>query len=366
MKKDVTNGITFMQFIFIIHGSQVGFGILSLPKELADKAGTDGWISLIVGWFMSVIASIIIVLILRKYPNDTLPDLLIRLFGKIIGRILIIPVIFYFALFVWTILITAMLFIKQWFLPMTQDYIIMILLLTPGFLIASKSIRILGRYCELIFYMMIVLFLIFLIPVRDSHWIHLLPLFKEGWIPIYHGVSASIYSFLGFEIIFFVYPFLQKKHLAIRGVVIANTISLLLYLEVTLICFAFFSPDGIMDYNQPVLNLLKVIEFHFLERIDMLFLAFYLFEISATWLTSTFGTILSMGLLFGKKKPAFYASFFFLLIVVLVFLIHPSWNQNRQWMQLCAKAGIVFGYMFPVLLYLYVLIYNRLRRSESL
>ncbi|QJD85575.1 GerAB/ArcD/ProY family transporter [Cohnella herbarum] len=366
MKKDAKSGITFMQFIFIIHGSQLGTGIFSLPKDLAEHAGTDGWISLILGWSLSVIASIVIVLIFRKFPNDTLPELMIRLFGKIIGKVLIVPVIFYFAFFVWTILTSAMMFIKQWFLPMTPDFVVMLLLIAPGFLVARKSLRILGRYCELVFYIMMVMFFLFLFPIGDSHWIHLLPILKEGWFPVFQGVSSSVYSFLGFEIVFFIYPYLQKKQMAIRGVVIANTITLLYYLEVTLICFAFFSPDGITEYNQPVFNLLKIIDFDFLERIDMLFLAIYLFEVSTTWLPFTFGTLLSLGLLFGTKNTAPSASVLFLLIVVLVFFIHPSWNQNAEWMLFIGTAGIGFAYVFPVFLYLYVLVFNRLRRSESL
>ncbi len=355
-----------MQYIFIIHGSQVGTGVFSLPRILADKAGTDGWISLFLGWGLSVIASILIVLIFRKYPNDTLPELMIRLFGKIVGKILILPVIFYFAFFVWTILTSAMLFIKQWFLPMTPDYVVMFLLIAPGYLVASRSLRILGRYCELVFYMMILMFFLFLFPLGDSHWVHLLPIMKEGWLPIFHGVFSAIYSFLGFEIVFFIYPYLQKRSLAIRGVIIANTLTLLFYLEVTLICFAFFSPDGITEYNQPVFNLLKVIDFNFLERIDMLFLALYLFELSTAWLPFTFGAIFSLGFLFGTKNPARYASLLFLLIVVLSFFLHPSWNQNDQWIIFSGQAGLWFAYVFPAILYLYVLIYNRLRRSESL
>ena len=51
MKKYAYNDITVMQYIFIINASQVGTGILSLPRVLAEKAGTDSWIALFIGWF---------------------------------------------------------------------------------------------------------------------------------------------------------------------------------------------------------------------------------------------------------------------------------------------------------------------------
>ncbi|MEB8811920.1 GerAB/ArcD/ProY family transporter, partial [Bacillus cereus] len=46
MKKYAHNDITVMQYIFIINASQVGTGVLSLPRVLAEKAGTDIWIAL--------------------------------------------------------------------------------------------------------------------------------------------------------------------------------------------------------------------------------------------------------------------------------------------------------------------------------
>ena len=41
--KYTKNQITLMQYIFLIHGVQVGVGLLTLPRELAEKAG-DGWL----------------------------------------------------------------------------------------------------------------------------------------------------------------------------------------------------------------------------------------------------------------------------------------------------------------------------------
>lgn len=365
MKKYALNEITFMQFIFIVHGAQVATGIFSLPMDLAIKAGTDGWISLLIGYVISMIACIIIVLAFKKYPTDTLPDLLNRLFGKVIGKILIIPVIAYFVLFVYTVLTFTMLFVKHWFLPLTPDYRIMILLIVPGYFVARSGLRVLGRYNELVFFLMLWMPLILMVPLKESHWIHMLPVIKEGWGPIFDGVQTTIYSFQGFECLFFIYPFLQKKELAVRGVIIANSLTLIVYLGITLLCFTYFSPDDITSYNQPLLSFLKVVEFRFLERFDMIFLALYLFIISTAWLTHMFGAVFSTGKLFGKEAPPLYAAVFFLLIITLIIAVHPSWNQAQQWQKNISETGLWFAYVFPFFLYLYVLLYKRFTRRVS-
>ncbi|OME82278.1 spore gernimation protein [Paenibacillus sp. FSL A5-0031] len=365
MKVQERNQISITQFIFIIHSCQVGTGIFSLPRTLAEKAGTDGWISLLLGWCINLTVCVLIVKMFEKYPDDTILDLFIRLFGKVVGKILTIPIICYFAFFGWTILSITMLFIKQWFLQMTPDYVLMILLVVPGFFIIGKGLYILGRYSELVFYMTIWMYLLLIIPLKDSHWVHLLPLIKEGWMPIFNGVGSAIFSFLGFEIVLVLYPFLKTKQLAVRGVVIANTITFILYLGVTLICYAYFSPDGITDYNEPLFNLLKMIELHFLERFDMVFLALYLFVISTAWLPYLYGAVYSTSHLLGTKKKAPFDSILLISIVIITAFLHPSWNQTGQWIEFISKTGIGVAYVFPVFLFLYVSIYSRFQRSGS-
>ncbi|MGE0994583.1 GerAB/ArcD/ProY family transporter, partial [Bacillus sp. GMa5/2] len=41
--------ITLFQYILTISGVQVGFGLLTLPREVAQGANTDGWMSIIIG-----------------------------------------------------------------------------------------------------------------------------------------------------------------------------------------------------------------------------------------------------------------------------------------------------------------------------
>jgi len=90
MKKYAYNEITLMQYIILINGVQVGTGVLSLPRVLAEKAGTDGWIAILIGWIFSTISGVFIVKTAARYPEDTIYDILIRLFGKIVGKAFVV------------------------------------------------------------------------------------------------------------------------------------------------------------------------------------------------------------------------------------------------------------------------------------
>ncbi|OOR16705.1 GerAB/ArcD/ProY family transporter [Bacillus mycoides] len=364
MKKYAYNDITVMQYIFIINASQVGTGILSLPRVLAEKAGTDSWIALFIGWFCAMTASILLIQTAKHYPNDTLYEILIRLFGKIIGTMVIILYMIYFAFYAWTVLINGMLYIKGWLLPKTPDYIIVFLFSIPTFLVARNGVRIIGRYCELCFYMTMWIPFFFFIPLKDSNWLHFLPVLKEGWKPVFSAVPSTIFSFIGFEIAFFLYPFLQKKQYATQGIIIANTLTFIFYLFTILICFSYFSPDAILEFNQPVLNLLKVIEFRFLERFDMILLAIYLIVVSTAWIPCVYGAVFCSSQLIGKQDHTLHVAILLLAVIIVTFWIHPSWNESELFQKLTSKAGLVLAFLFPVFLWIYNLIHKKYFRRE--
>ncbi|MED0901827.1 spore gernimation protein [Bacillus cereus] len=360
MKKYAYNDITLMQYIVLINGMQVGTGVLSLPRVLAEKAGTDGWIAILMGWIFSTISGVFIVKTAAKYPEDTLYEILIRFFGKIIGKTFVVIYMMYFAFYSCTVLVNAMLYLKGWLLPKTPDYLVIFLFSIPTFLVARNGPRIIGRYSELTFYMFLWIPLFFLIPLKENgSWMPFFPLLKEGWKPILTAVPTTVYAYLGFDIAFFLYPFLRKKQYAVHGMVIANTLTMLFYLFATIVCFAYFSPDSITQFNQPVLNLLKVIEFRFLERFDMILLATYLPVVSTCWIPAVFCSVFCSSRLLGKQNHSSHVAILLLLSIGFVFWISPSWNQAETGLQVLSNAGVGLTYILPIILWMYGWLYEK-------
>lgn len=362
--KYTKNQITFMQYIFLIHGVQVGVGLLTLPRELAEKAGTDGWIAIIIGWFFSTLASLIIIQVMKNYPNGTIIDLLTHYFGKWIGKIAAFIFVLYFAFLGSIVFIREGLFIQFWVLPQTDLVILLFLLSIPSYLIVRNNITILGRYAELIFFMTIWMLLFYFTPLKEAHWLHLLPLIKEGWKPILTAAKTTIFSFLGFEIAFFLYPFLQNKQKASIGIFIANTITLVVFLIVTIVAFTFYSPDEITEFKEPTINLLKIIEFKFLERLEIVFLSLYIFVISTTVLPLFFATVFSTSQLFGKQDHSKYVGWLLFLNLVYVFFLPQSFDRNTQFQKGIEPISIILVYAFPLCLWIYLGLYSRLKRRN--
>jgi spore germination protein (amino acid permease) len=361
MKKKL-NEISLMQFILLIYGAQVGVGVLQLPRILAESAGTDGWMAIIIAWAISVVIGLLVIQVMKKNPDKVLPDLMKHFFGKWAGTIVTILYILFYTASSFAIIIRGILFIKAWILPETPDYILMILFAVPGYLIVRGGIRILGRYAVLVFFMTLWMSLFYLIPLKDAHWLHLLPLFKGKWTSLLLAALSSVFSFFGSELALIWYPMLQQKQYASIGIIVANTLTMFSYLMVTFVCFVFFSPDEITQYNEPSVNVLKVIEFKIVERLEIVFLAFYLFVISKAWMISVWSAVFCSSQLFGKSDHKRYLLLYLSLIVIYAFLFSSTFSQNDLWQKWVGYASLFFSYTFPVFLWFYDILRRRVQR----
>lgn len=357
--------INLLQYIFIIHGIQLGIGLITLPGEMAKIAGTDGWIAIILGGVISIIASVIIILLMKKYPNGTIIDLVAHYFGNWARKLAAIIFVGYFALITAVTLIHVILFIQLWILPFTNIYILFLLMMIPMFMLVSHDVHILGRYAVFVFFMSFWLVLIYLMPLKYANFLHLLPIIKEGWAPVLEAVEKAIYSYLGFEIALFLYPYLDKKEYAMRGVIIANILSILAFTIVTIIVFTFYSPDEITIFSEPALTILKVIELKFIERLEIIFFSFYLFIISTTIIPYLFFTVYCTKRLFLKKFHRLHVFIFFAFTFIYIVYIPPTFFQNMTVKNFAEKTGFVIGFFFSIVLWLIVTVLD-LKKQRSL
>lgn len=345
------NRITNTQFILLIHSMQLGVAALSLPADLARISGTDGWIALFFGWMGSVIASLIIVQIMKKYPSGTIIELISHYFGKWIGRLATLTFVVYSAIYAYLILDRMVLLIQSWIMQQSQPYTLMLLFVVPAYLIVKGGVRIMGRYAEIVVFTSLWMLGVMLFLIKECNWLHLLPVLKEGWIPVIHTVPTTLLSFLGFEVVFFIYPHLEKKQHASVNVILANTYTLCIYLLLTLICFMVYSPDQITQFNNPVVSVVKIIEFRFLERFDIIMLTWYLLLISKTWIPALYMAAYCTKRLLVVGKPQLYIAVFLAGMWLTTYIWNPDWNESLDAFKWFSTIGIGIAYIFPLCLW---------------
>ncbi|WP_286884461.1 GerAB/ArcD/ProY family transporter [Aneurinibacillus sp. UBA3580] len=363
MNRFVKKEITLLQYILAINGVQVGTSILTLPGGVAKTAGTDGWISIILGWALTTVVSLCIVHLMAKHPGDTMLELLTRYLGKWPGKA-VMGIWMLYALFAVTvILFVTVSIVQEWILPNTSNYFIVTLFMINAYMIVRGGVRIIARYAEFVFFFTLGLPILLMFPLKDSHWIYLLPILKEGWMPILYTVKTTVIAFLGFEMAFLFYPYLQNKKAAAKGIVIANTLTLVVYLHITFICFIYFSPEEITQFLWPTLTLVKPIQFPFLERMEIVFVSFYIFLFSTSGIPYLFFVTDTFSQLCNKKD--WQLPYLLLpLFAVVSFFFRPSYQELELWKEWWGGISYFIAYAFPVIFLFYVTGYTHWKRRQ--
>lgn len=362
--KLTNNKLTLLQFIFIIHGVQLGVGLITLPREAAEGAGTDGWISIFLCGLITTFASIVIVQVMNKYPNGTILDLISHYFGKWIGKLFTLLFFLYFTIMTSVTLVRETLFIQSWILPFSQLYVLYILLAIPTYLIVSEDIHIIGRYAVVVFIMSAWLIIIYFMPLQFANWLHLLPIIKDGWSPIITTVKKAIFAYSGFEVAFFLYPYLQNKKQATIGVIIANVLTTGVFVIVTLIVYAFYNPYEVINYSEPAMTMLKVIELKFIERLEIIFFSFYLFIISTTVIPYMFFAIFCLRNLMNKGSQNTLTLSFLLIVFLYVYFYKPTFENNLMVQQIVDQFGLIIAYILPIILWIVLIFISSVNKGS--
>ncbi|PEV18937.1 GerAB/ArcD/ProY family transporter, partial [Bacillus thuringiensis] len=256
---------------------------------------------------------------------------------------------------------------KVWIFPSPPAYQITILLLFPFIILALSGLRALTSYSMLVFFFTtwMPLFLLFSLKTNYNP-LHLLPIFKEGLYPIVKATKETITPYAGLEIAYYIYPFLQKKQKAIKGLLIANTGTMFFYLYVTILSYIYFSPEGIKDVIWPVFHLLKGVRFSFMERLEIIYIAYYLIVFSTTIYPYLFFSFESVTISLQKNARNWALLAFMLLIVGLFIFLNPDVDQYLFIYSLMDILNVVFFILLPILFFAYSILFTWITRRKQL
>lgn len=344
--------ISLLQFIIMINSIQVGIGTVSLPRILAEKSGTSSWIAIIFGGILSTIGSVMIVKVREYAPFETFASFFNSFFGKIIGKLFTLFFSLYFLALGYLILIRAILYTKTYLLQQTGVTTLIILLLIPAFQLAIGDVRLLAKYTEFFFPVFIGTFSLLLFTLKDSNVHYILPVIKDGWLPIFKTIPLTFFSFLGIESIYFLYPYLEKKEKAISGVIIANLLTTCMFLFITLICFIVFSPDEILSIFDPVLVILNSLEFQYVERIDVVIIALAIINISTTWIPFLWLGFQGVSEVFRVKRFIIMVLSIYILFISATCFYTPTFKNNDIVTKLLSNFELYIIVFLPIILWI--------------
>lgn len=331
----------------------LGVGTLLLPSIIAKLNGTHGWAAILFGLVLGLIFCLILTKVAMGMKRDeSYPDYLKRTFGKWIGTFLLVCYSVYYlwlagyGTFVFGRLIQTNLLKEQSYYGITAG----ILVLAIYGMIQGVEGR--ARIYEILFwFLMIPLFLMLLLAVRNVDTNLLFPVFMTNVNKNFFMGGYFIFSiFSVISFLLFLVPYTSDmkkiKQGSLQAVLFAGAVLLILY-EVLL---GIFGTKGMAGEDYPAVTLMSMVQIPggFLERQDAFMVAIWFFTVFAFISSSLF--YLSklwedIGKIKGKKS---YMVLWGVLVYLLSFFLYrfPGGREKAVWYYFA--VGIPFTVLIPV------------------
>ena len=147
-----------------------------------------------------------------------------------------------------------------------------------------------------------------------------------------------------------------------KGIVLANLITLFVYLQVTFVSFLYFSPDGITKFYGRLFLLLHHFTSHFLSDLKLSFviLSLYYFDSCIPYIFTASDGI---NQLLNKKEFITYL-WFIIRVYLHLILLYPFLLPNKCVARILGNCKLFYRFLFPVVFLLYMTLYQHWKRRR--
>lgn len=350
-------------FAFIlIHGPQIGIGVLGYQRILIQGAGQDSWIAVITaGLGVSILIAMCYYIL--NFEQCDLSDIHHIYFGRIFGGIANLAwALYLFALLI-TIYRTYIEVVQVWMFPLTKTWVISIVFVPLLYYIIMGGFRVISGmiYFSIIFPLPLVLGLIF--PMDYAHVENILPILEHSAKEFFLSHKTMTYEYLGFEFVLLYYPFIKNAHKSHKWAQGGNLLTILIYLVLTLVSFMYFSQGQLGHAIWATLTMAKIIEIPFIQRFEYVIIAMWLFVILPGLCLTSWGFVRMFKKQFGGKS-----SWYLRLVMVLLF-IAAIYFKDRQAINLLndkvSRIGFYVIYGYIPFLFIIAFIRKRIKTKKA-
>lgn len=346
--------ITSNQIVAIMISYIIGVGILSLPRGVSDEAGPDGWVLIIVGGIVSTIVAFIITRLGNLFPGETVVEYGKTLLTTPLGIIYSLGFILYFILFcAFEVRIFAEV-LKQFLLDRTPTEVIAVTFLLTSAYMVRQGVSSLGRMAELLVPAMIIPYFLFLLPAMGQmQYDNLLPVLRTSPLKLLTGVPVVTTSYLGFELVLLLQPYMKRPKDAGKAMLIAMPLIMVFYMVVVVLTVSVLGIPEVKKLIWPSLTIFRLVKVPgaFIENIHGFIMSIWVVSVFMTLSGFYYGAVLGLSRVLKLKDhsllvlPLAPAIYFFSLVPDNVAKVYDLLDMFSLYL------GIPFGFIFPIGLY---------------
>lgn len=273
-------------FSILVQGL-IGIRILTLPRDVIGYAKNDAWISMLIMYVITLATAYAFYWISTKYKSLDISQIHIAVFGRVLGRVFLLPIIVYIIMTVGLALRLFAYSIRIFLLDRTPISVIIFLMLISCLYCLREDIKTISIVMDILLPLVLIsTLLLVLLPIKSADPGNLLPVMHRGIKPIILGALQIVDPLIACAIIAYMLPYFDDTKSVKKYIFWAITVTSLIYLSIIVICLIVFGTNEIEYILFPTLTLTKTIRTSSMifERAESLFMI--------SWIPITFSTIL--------------------------------------------------------------------------
>ncbi|MFZ4452546.1 GerAB/ArcD/ProY family transporter [Salibacterium aidingense] len=352
-----------VQLVFLGFMLQTTLVVFSLPRQVAEAYGTNGWIMLFIYSLIVTLNIYLFQLVYNKgsgasafsIMNDTLPMVIRAPIYIIIAVFFTFDAVFISKQYVYLIQLVTFSTTPAIYLLCAFMIAVLLFLANPVY----KMVRIAGVLFGLAMGTLAVTVFVW----NDFSFSRLTPfLFKEAAASSDLMSKIDIYlPFLSYEICFFLFPYVTAGSHLFRSFYLGNALTTLIYVYTTILCFGFYSFEQVKHILYPTLNLFSYIEFPFLIRIENLVHSVFLVTALVTvvfnyWVsTSALKEVI-------KVKGKWVIPLSLIVLSVVLTIPYTTRAEMEIALQWAGRSRTVLMFFLPLLMLFLIFIKKKVKR----
>lgn len=201
MKKE----ISIFQFCVLIIVSILSLKVLTLPSFIYITAGCDGFISIFFIFIFELMVILIFFYLKNKHKNKSFSEICEASFGKIITKLILFCVFLLVFVKFNMLLWESYTYLRETIFKNAPLYLYMVVLISTTVSLVLFGLNSFARTAEFFIYIIVLCFIIIIIvSLASGSLSNVLPFFKEGLFPFFHGAFDHV-SWFGDTFLLFLF-----------------------------------------------------------------------------------------------------------------------------------------------------------------
>ncbi len=264
--------ISIRQAALLMVNTVLATAILFLPAISTRQALQDAWISVLITTANGVLISLLVVTLMRRFPEQTLVQYSEDIMGKFIGKLIGLG-------YIWWFLHTNAIIVREFgdflaaaFMPRTPLLVFNAMLIILAVLAVKSGLEPLGRLNEWIFILnSFILIMIVTLSIPEIRLQNLQPIMEGGIVPALRGAYTPTSWFGEIITLGMIFPFLTQPQRGYRAAVGAHLIIGAFLFAVAVVTVGIFGPELLSRFKFPLIEVVRLISLgDFFERIESL------------------------------------------------------------------------------------------------